>query len=141
MTEQKAVTPTAPDQLSLAYERTYLAHERTLMAWTRTATSLITFGFTLFKFFEYLHERGEDMRAHKLIGPRRFGLIMIGIGVFTLVVSSVQHYIQMRRLKTYYPAVPFSLALLLSCLIAFLGILGFISGILNTPAPPPNLVF
>src|SRR5581483_2367687 len=43
------------DQVGLAFERTYLAHERTLMAWIRTAASLITFGFTLFKYFQYLH--------------------------------------------------------------------------------------
>ena len=40
----------------LAIERTRLAHERTLMAWVRTATSLISFGFTIYKFFEYLRE-------------------------------------------------------------------------------------
>jgi uncharacterized membrane protein YidH (DUF202 family) len=36
----------------LAAERTRLAYERTLMAWVRTGTSLITFGFTIYKFFE-----------------------------------------------------------------------------------------
>ena len=40
----------------LAVERTRLAHERTLMAWVRTATSLISFGFTVYKFFDYLRE-------------------------------------------------------------------------------------
>ena len=35
----------------LAIQRTRLASERTLMAWIRTATSLIGFGFTIFKFF------------------------------------------------------------------------------------------
>jgi len=40
----------------LAIERTRLAHERTLMAWVRTATSLISFGFTVYKFFQYLRE-------------------------------------------------------------------------------------
>jgi putative membrane protein len=34
----------------LAYE------ERTLMAWVRTATSLISFGFTIFNFFRFLRE-------------------------------------------------------------------------------------
>ena len=32
----------------LAIDRTRLAYERTLMAWVRTATSLISFGFTIF---------------------------------------------------------------------------------------------
>ena len=36
----------------LAFERTVLAHERTLMAWVRTAVSMISFGFTIYKFFQ-----------------------------------------------------------------------------------------
>ena len=45
-----------PAATRLAVDRTRLAYERTLMAWTRTATSLISFGFTIYKFFEYLRE-------------------------------------------------------------------------------------
>ncbi len=45
-----------PDSTALAVERTRLAHERTLMAWVRTSVSLISFGFTIYKFFEYLRE-------------------------------------------------------------------------------------
>lgn len=123
---------TAPDQMALALERTYLAHERTLMAWTRTATSLITFGFTLYKFFEYLHASGGTIRAQQVVGARTFGLIMIGIGVLTLFVACLQHRAQMRRLNSYFPDAPFSLALLLASLIACLGLLGFISGIIHS---------
>ena len=45
----------------LAADRTWLADERTLMAWIRTATSLISFGFTIYKFFEF--EAGEKAFA------------------------------------------------------------------------------
>ena len=41
----------AAERTTLAVERTRLAHERTLMAWVRTATSLISFGFTIYKTF------------------------------------------------------------------------------------------
>jgi putative membrane protein len=119
----------APDQLTLALDRTYLAHERTLMAWTRTATSLIAFGFTLYKFFEYLHEKGQS--APRRMGAREFGLLMIGIGVLVLVLASAQHFVMMRRLKASYAGAPFSLALLLAALISCLGILGFISGVIG----------
>lgn len=129
-TDGKATPP--PDQMTLALERTYLAHERTLMAWTRTATSLITFGFTLYKFFEYLHERGETAKSSQVFGARTFGLIMIGIGVLTLGIASVQHHLQMRHLRAQYPNAPFSLALLLAGLIACLGILGFVTGIFHS---------
>lgn len=124
--------PSAPDQMTLAVERTYLAHERTLLAWTRTATALITFGFTLYKFFEYLHERGESARAQQLFGARTFSLIMLGIGVLTLALATLQHQVQMRRLRPQYPSAPFSLPLILAGLIACLGILGFISGIVHS---------
>ena len=42
----------------LAVDRTRLAYERTLMAWVRTSISLITFGFTIYKFFQN-EEAGE----------------------------------------------------------------------------------
>lgn len=130
--ETKSVHSILPaDQVQLALERTFLAHERTLMAWTRTSTSLITFGFTLYKFFEYLHERGEAARGPQVLGARTFGLIMIGIGVLTLIVASFQHRLLLRRLKAHYPDAPFSLALFLAVLIACLGILGFISGVVH----------
>src|SRR5262249_28618447 len=44
-------TPEVDRSTELALERTRAAYERTMMAWIRTATSLITFGFTVYKFF------------------------------------------------------------------------------------------
>ena len=99
MTRKPKRRPPAPDQTKLALERTVLAHERTLMAWVRTATSLITFGFTLYKFFFYLQEQEPAKHAEQLIGPRTYGLIMIGIGVFTLAAATWQHRRQMKRLR------------------------------------------
>jgi uncharacterized membrane protein YidH (DUF202 family) len=39
-----------PRRLDL--ERTHIAYEQSMMSWIRTATSLITFGFTIYKFFQ-----------------------------------------------------------------------------------------
>jgi uncharacterized membrane protein YidH (DUF202 family) len=39
--------------MRLAVDRTRLAYERTMMAWVRTATSMISFGFTIHKFFQF----------------------------------------------------------------------------------------
>ena len=47
----------------LAYERTFLAHERTLMAWVRTAGSLITFGSSIYKFFQLGRDEGKQFAA------------------------------------------------------------------------------
>ena len=47
----------------LAVDRTRLAYERTLMAWVRTATTLITFGFTLQKLFQFQETEGLQREA------------------------------------------------------------------------------
>lgn len=129
MADMPTVQPQGPDQLQLAWERTYLAHERTLMAWIRTATSMIAFGFTLYKFFFFLREQETAPQHDQLLGSRTFGLIMMGIGVFILAVAAWQHQQRMKSLRVYYPQAPKSLAAVLAALIAALGILGFIAAI------------
>jgi putative membrane protein len=74
----------------LAVDRTRLAHERTLMAWVRTATALISFGFTIYKFFQFEMTR-QPPRSAPLIGPRGFALIMITIGLVSLLLSTIEH--------------------------------------------------
>ena len=64
-------TTLADDRTSLALDRTRLAHERTLMAWVRTAVSLISFGFTIYKFFQGLHEAERVETARHLFGRPR----------------------------------------------------------------------
>ena len=131
VTQEPEAKAAAPDQTQLALERTVLAHERTLMGWVRTAMSLITFGFTLYKFFFYLQEQEPAKHAEQLIGPRTYGLIMMGIGVFTLAAATWQHRRQMKRLRSQEAEAPFSLSLVLAALIAVLGILGFITAALR----------
>ena len=75
---------------TLAVDRTRLAYERTLMAWIRTATSLITFGFTIYKFFQIELAR-EGPRTNRLIGPREFALLMIVIGLVSLLMATLEH--------------------------------------------------
>jgi len=74
-----------------SFQRTILSEERTLMSWIRTATSLITFGFSIYKFFQL--ELGSPVRprTHQVIGAREFAMIMIAIGVCALVIATVQN--------------------------------------------------
>jgi putative membrane protein len=97
------------------------------MAWVRTAASLITFGFTLFKFFEYLREQQQGATEQHVFGARSYGTVMIVIGVVTLALATWQHGQGMARLRAQYPEAPFSLALLLSTLISVLGILALVA--------------
>jgi putative membrane protein len=105
----------------LATDRTRLAHDRTLMAWVRTATSLISFGFTIYKFFQYMREQG-GVRREGLFGPRAYALMMISIGIVALIFATWQHRRDMVRLRATYPGVPYSLATVLAGLISLLGI-------------------
>ena len=113
----------------LAVDRTRLAYERTLMAWVRTAASLISFGFTIHKFFQYQLEKGQQTLDDRLIGPREFALIMISIGILSLVVSTLQHRHSLAALRATYggDVVPFSTATLVAGLFSFLGVLALLA--------------
>ena len=127
METQTAASDTVlPVPTQLAFDRTSLAHERTLMAWIRTATSLISFGFTIYKFFQYMVEKGQRDQSERLLGPREYGLIMIGIGLFALLLATLQHQRNMKILRKQYKA-PYSTAELVAGVILVFGIFSFIT--------------
>jgi putative membrane protein len=85
------------DSTHLAVDRTWLAHERTLMAWVRTATSMISFGFTIYKFFQFEAGRGAPI-TRGIVSPRVFALIMVSIGLVALVMATIAHHKETRGL-------------------------------------------
>ena len=115
----------APDNNELAIERTVMAAERTLMSWTRTSISLISFGFTIYKFLGNMQTEGKAaMRDPE--GPRNFGLALIAIGVFALLVSSIQ-FRQLQKKLMPDKKVIFSLSFLVARSILILGFLALIN--------------
>jgi putative membrane protein len=124
-----ATTPDKPlpDATRLAVDRTRLAHDRTLMAWIRTAASLISFGFTIYKFFQYLREN-QPAAQQSVIGPAQFALILISVGVISLVLATIDHRRAMQKLRVEYGhIVPPSLTTLVAGFIGLLGVLGLVS--------------
>ena len=121
-----ANTPEMSDATRLALDRTDMAHERTMMAWIRTAVSLITFGFTLYKFVQYV-EKETGAQPGQLIGARGYGLLMIGTGLVALLLATISHRRAMQALREKYVEVPYSLAAVLAAVISLLGILAFIA--------------
>ena len=111
---------------NLAIDRTRLAHDRTLMAWVRTATSLISFGFTIYKFFQYVQEK-QAAPHEGFFGPRQYGTLMIAIGIIALALATVQHRRDMIALRKHHPEVPYSLATVLAGLISLLGIVALLA--------------
>ncbi len=89
---------TKPDSTQLALDRTWLAHERTLMAWVRTSASMISFGFTIYKFFQF--EPKAQRPEHVLLSPRNFAVILVATGIITLVAATIQHRKDVKRLTS-----------------------------------------
>jgi putative membrane protein len=113
----------------LAADRTRLAYERTLMAWVRTAISLITFGFTIYKFFQI---EGAGGKQDRVVSATQFSVLMIVIGLVSLLMATLQHRRDLNSLKAEYPVqVPRSLARVLAALISVLGILALVAVVLR----------
>ena len=122
----KSSNELADERTKLALMRTVVALDRTLMAWVRTATSLISFGFTIYKFFQNLP---AEQRVHRTLEPRGVALVMIGLGVAALAVATIDYRTHLAMLhRDYAQYGPFhrSLAAAVAATIAGLGILGFV---------------
>ena len=112
-----------PDATKLAVDRTRLAYERTLMAWIRTATSMISFGFTIFKFLEAQPERERRFTfVEQLLNARNFAMLMISVGLIGLSAAAFQHRREMASLRARYGEMPRSNAMLVATLVAVFGI-------------------
>lgn len=126
MTEAQPLKPDLSTRLAI--ERTRVAYDRTMMSWIRTATSLITFGFTIYKYFQIQRVAPP---SESLIGPRGFSLILICLGLFSLSVAVWQNRQNVLRLQALYADTPRSLAGALAAVIAILGLLALLAVILR----------
>ena len=115
----------APNTNEMAIERTVMAAERTLMSWTRTSISLISFGFTIYKFLGNMQAEGKVV-IRDPEGPRNFGMALIAIGIFALLISSIQ-YRQLQKKLMRGKKLIFSLSFLVAWSILILGFLALIN--------------
>jgi putative membrane protein len=116
---------------ALALNRTYLALERTLMAWIRTATSMISFGFSIYKFFQYVVETEKVSFVASRIGPRKFALGMISLGIIALALATWQHRNAMKLLAKEYGTTPPSIAGKIAAIVSIGGLLVLLMVILR----------
>ena len=90
-------TDMALERTDLAFSRSSMASDRTLMAVMRTSVSLIGFGFTLYKFFEYMRAQ-PGFEKISTYGPRNLGMAMVLLGAVLLAISTWQHVAYVHKL-------------------------------------------
>lgn len=136
---------TDPDHISvelssrrtgMSFQRTRMSADRTLMSVIRTSLSLIGFGFTIFQFFQKLHE------AQVLKGTgasRHFGMALVALGIAMLVVGIAYHVSFMMGLRHERATLkaaglihaeshfPLSLTLIVAVLLLGLGLMAILS--------------
>jgi len=117
---QPQAAPEAGAAARFDLERTRIAYESLMMSWIRTATSLITFGFSIYKFFQI--EGQGSAYATRLIGPREFALALVLIGLGALALATMEYRQNIRILKAQYPHCPRSLAGPVAASISVLGV-------------------
>ena len=125
-------TPATPLDAAtrLSVDRTWLSHERTLMAWVRTATSLISFGFAIYKFFQF--EAGPDAHVGAgLLSPRQFAMIMIGIGLVALLLATIEHRQSMKVLRAEFGTSRLSVAAVVAALVSVMGLVALVATLLR----------
>jgi putative membrane protein len=121
---EEATHSAKPD---LGYERTRLAADRTLMAWIRTSVSMISFGFSIYKFFQYLLESNLTGNIQHQ-APRNFGVALVSLGMVLLALAIVEYFLFLRNLsRETGQKYPISTALIAAILLSVIGVLVLIN--------------
>jgi len=120
----------------MSFQRTRMSADRTLMSVIRTSLALISFGFTIYQFFQRLE---EDKVVHQSRAPRNFGmaLIWLGVGMITVgILYHVQFMLELRRQRAEMArdqlihaqsSFPVSYTLVVAILLLLLGLAAIVS--------------
>lgn len=115
----------AEERTGLARQRTRIAAERTLMAWIRTALSMIGFGFTIFKFFQYLPEEIAAGNIPRPQAPRNLGLCLIALGTLALSAAAWQHWRFLKSIRAPDRRLVWSVSFAVAIAVILIGVLTF----------------
>ena len=131
MTSQPSPTgvPVSDMNTLLALRRTAMGADRTLMAWMRTSLSMISFGFTMVKVFEYINSSRGPLLGPlgNRWAPGALGVSMLALGTSSLTLAIIEHRRAMKVLRQDGLTIRWNLASLVSTLIAVIGILALMT--------------
>jgi putative membrane protein len=119
--EKKLSDVLAEKRTNLAAFRTIMAADRSLMAWLRTGLSLIGFGFTIYKFLEYVAAQGTQMTFREA-GPRDIGLFLLSLGTLSLVFAVIDYWKSLKKLSKEFDCSPWRTPLFAASGVALMGL-------------------
>ncbi len=119
--EKKHSDVLAEKRTNLAAFRTIMAADRSLMAWLRTGLSLIGFGFTIYKFLEYMATQGTQL-TFRQAGPRDIGLFLLGLGTLSLIFAVIDYWKSLKKLSKEFDCSPWRTPLFAASGVALLGL-------------------
>lgn len=103
--------------------RTIMAADRTLMAWIRTSLSMLSFGFTIYKFLDGVAQ--QNILPHSDT-PQRVGLFLAGVGTVSMILGVFSYWAtlkELRRMEEFRLGRP---TLLISAIMTFAGVAMFL---------------
>jgi putative membrane protein len=87
-------TPRLPSDLGTL--RTVMAADRTLMAWIRTALSMLSFGFTIYKFLDTIAQQTPLPHPRS---PQQVGLFLSALGTACMLAGTISYWVTLRDLR------------------------------------------
>ena len=123
-------TKMAAERTKLAAERNVMAADRSLMAWIRTGLSMIGFGFTIYKFLQYMRDEVTGAVV-RVAGPRRLGLFLIALGTASLLFGGVHYFKTMKKFDKDYGFTPWRFTLIAAIVLGIVGAALFVSIVMN----------
>ena len=115
----------AEERTELAVHRTIIASERTLMAWIRTAISMIGFGFSIYKFFQYQAEEIAAGNISRPQAPRNLGMSLIALGTLGLAGAAWQHRRFLNEIGASQNRHLWSISFMVSIAVILIGVIAF----------------
>lgn len=118
-------TVLAEERTDLALQRTIIAQERTLMAWIRTSLSMIGFGFSIYKFFQYLPEEIASGNVRRPQAPRNLGMTLIALGTLALAAATWQHLNSLKHIGAFRTRHLWSISSVVAIAVILIGCITF----------------